>query len=426
MANNKLYDPGLQYLIITQLKNAGLGDEGEVVFFDDAGSSGRVLGLRPILLYALVRPVEKQYFKRLVDSGAPESISSFLQRAWSFKGGVPLPDRLESKASLLEADKGFLSWVENRGVTVAPAASLKTLVGFERAAQEVKVHIEWTTDGYRDRSVALPLAEANLTLERSLETYNVITRDSYVSNDNIAASRSAPWRHLEPDGIDTLSDDWDSTQLKVQAPQPSADVWRCKRDEALNFYVSGAKNVITLWPGGRGAFAKQAGVTRLELDNWLSERSHFPTGAIYRAEELLNVEFSFDYDDYVYEGALILVANGRKATKAAYEELSHGGDLRCAVEIIGPPDVPCTHRFLYLEAWGSEGNIILFKRDGPEASLLDDGSLINLMEPLEATPEAWAEVLLIVESVFVGRHAQSIPGEFSASNATLLQQRMLR
>lgn len=111
MANNKLYDPGLQYLIITQLKNAGLGDEGEVVFFDDAGSSGRVLGLRPILLYALVRPVEKQYFKRLVDSGAPESISSFMQRAWSFKGGVPLPDRLESKASLLEADKGFcLGW----------------------------------------------------------------------------------------------------------------------------------------------------------------------------------------------------------------------------------------------------------------------------------------------------------------------------
>lgn len=425
MANNKLYDPGLQYLIITQLKNAGLGDEGEVVFFDDAGSSGRVLGLRPILLYVLVRPIEKQYFKRLVDSGAPESISSFLQRAWSFKGGVPVPDRLECKASLLEADKGFLSWVENRGVTMAPAASLKTLVGFERAAQEVN-SVMWILGGYQNPSVALPLAEANLTQEQTQKSRNVITRDSFVSYDNIVASRAAPWRHLEPDGIDTLSDDWDSTQLKVQAPQPRADAWRCKRDEMLNFYVSGAKNVITLWPGGRGAFAKQVGVTRLELDNWLSERSHFPTDAIYRAEELLNVELSFDYDDYVYEGALILVANGRKATKAAYEELSHGGDLRCAVEIIGPPDVPCTHRFLYLEAWGSQGNIILFKSDGPEASLLDDGSLINLMEPLEATPEAWAEVLLIVESVFAGLHSQLIPSEFSASNATLLQQRILR
>jgi hypothetical protein len=425
MANNKLYDPGLQYLVITQLKNAGLGDEGKVVFFDDAESSGRVLGLRPILLYALVRPIEKQYFKRLVDSGAPESISSFLQRAWSFKGGVPLPDRLESKASLLEADKGFLSWVENRGVTMAPAASLKTLVGFERAAQEVRVHIEWTTDGYRDRSLALPLAEANPTLERSLESHNVITRDSYVSNDNIAASRAAPWRHLDPDDTDTLSDDWDSTHLKVQAPQPRADAWRCKPDEELNFYVSGAKDVITLWPGGRGAFAKQAGVTRLELDNWLSERSHFPTGAIYRAEGLLNVNFVRDYDDYVYEGALILVANGRKATRAAYEELSHGGDLCCAVEIVGPSDVPCTHRFLYLEAWGSQGNIIIFKSDGPESSLLDDGSLINLMEPLEATPEAWAEVLLIVGSVFAGRHTRTVPGEFAARNATLLQQRML-
>ena len=53
MANNKLYDPGLQYLVITQLKNAGLGDEGEVVFFDDAGSASRVLALRPILLYGL-------------------------------------------------------------------------------------------------------------------------------------------------------------------------------------------------------------------------------------------------------------------------------------------------------------------------------------------------------------------------------------
>lgn len=424
MANNKLYDPGLQYLIITQLKNAGLGDEGEVVFFDDAGSSSRVLGLRPILLYALVRPIEKQYFKRLVNSSAPESISSFLQRAWSDKGGVPVPDRLESKTSLLEADKGFLSWVENRGVTMAPAASLKTLVGFERAAQEVN-NVIWILGGYRDPSVALPLAEANLTLEQTQKSRNVITRDSFVSYDNIVVSRAAPWRHLDPDGIDTLSDDWDSTRLKVQAPQPRVDALRCKRDEALNFYVSGAKNVITLWPGGRGAFSKQAGVTRLELDNWLSERSHFPTDAIYRAEELLNVELSFDYDDYVYEGALILVANGRKATRAAYEELSHGGDLRCAAEIIGPPDVPCTHRFLYLEAWGSQSNIILFKRDGPEATLLDDGSLINLMEPLEATPEAWAEVLLIVESVLAGRHTRTVPGEFAARNATLLQHRML-
>jgi len=393
---DKIYDPGLQYLAISYPPNAGLDNQGLLHFFDEFDDDLKSRGLRPVLLYNLTIPSLKAHFRALVDpvqSVLP--ISRFLAETWEVGG---IPDRLEVSKDLLLADRGFSTWVRDQGVTLAPAASIKTLAGFNKVHRNLTYFVRALKEKKPDYASPIPLDIANANLKEHDKLINAIRQGS--SNlPNLTVFRQHPRRPFRSDHPPSTTPDWDAGLMRLPVSRRISPTHRLEADEPQNFSIYEAKEVIALWPMGKKAFAKSAGLTVREVDNWIGYHAHCPEHAIPKIIEMLRVEYDDSVDSWIFDGGLLLVANGRRQTMAAYDALSGGGDLNIAREVISPNGIHAkTHRFLYFEANGRAGNIILFPIGAPEENLLDSDSLINLQPPVEATHEVWMDVLQIMDN----------------------------
>lgn len=113
---SKIYDAEMQILTVSFAKGIGLKDRGKVDSFDELAGSHADDGLSPLLVYSLVAPACRSYFRLLVDPANPVPLSQFLHDAWSPRMAWGMPLTLQVKASLLASDRGFASWVEQQGI----------------------------------------------------------------------------------------------------------------------------------------------------------------------------------------------------------------------------------------------------------------------------------------------------------------------
>ncbi len=410
-----IIDPGLQYLSIIYLPNAGLDTHGRVHFFDDLDNDFNDLGLRPLLIYNLVKPIVKHHYRVLVDPSKPLlPISQFLATAWT--ESLNVAERLEVRKNLITADRGFSTWLAEQGVQLAEVVSTKSLAGFDRTSRRLVGFAGWDLPPEEwHRGHLLPLDQVNAGLKK-WDEYGQAIRDYKVSNDAFKAHDNHPRRFLAANTFEQASVDWDVSCIPLPPSRKVASPLRVHDDESPNFFIPEAKEIIALWASGRKVFAEIVGLTLKDLNSWLSSVCHCPSHAIGRITKFLMIEWNHDYCEWEFIGGHLLLANGRKNTLGAYNTLSHGGDLRIAREIVSPNGLVATHRVLFFEAWGHMGNIILFKADGPEAALLDNDSLINLQSPVKSTHEVWIDLLKIIDNhplpesclstmTFIKRHA---------------------
>lgn len=392
----KIYDAEMQYLNVAYAKDVGLNKLGAVTAFESDRITRADAGLSPLLVYSVVAPCYSVWARMLVDAQAPIPISQFLSKAWSIEHGIGMPLRLETETALLDSDQGFVDWASLQGVACTAAAAPKALRSFARLAHELQWSIDWPEVATEGK--AAPLLESANKSIRHYDTFSIaISSGTRKSMEHMTFEAWMGRGRRFFNGSWTNSD-WRPTcivDIPRPVPKPHLVVARESDDETL--YVSGLKEVVSMWPGGRRAFFKGLGVSAADFDHWAAGRAHLQRQAL--GAILMKAGAGFDHRDrcYVLSGGNLLVARAPKAVHTVFNELSHGGDLEFGFEITAPPGEEIPFRVLVFSAWGGRTNLILFPRDGRTESLLDGLDLLNMNQPRGASPEVWETLRWISE-----------------------------
>lgn len=407
----KIYDAETQFLTIAYAKDVGLDRQRRVVAFDAEEVSREEAGLTALLVYSVVAPAYSCFSRMLVDASSPVSISSFLAKAWSKEAGLGMPHLLEVKPRVLEADRGYATWIRSHGVRPAPPSSIKSITAFERSARDVRFAAQWRSEGHRD-------------VPRTLERANAAIREYDIFSTLVGSRTSMEqhtfevWNARERRFFvgNPLESDWDAAALVDKVPRrPSAElVVRAGDDPAI--FVDGIKEVVAMWPCGRRAFFNGLTLSQQEFDFWVAGRARLYQSDFTQIRELANISYRDEYDEWELDGGYLLMATTPRNVLNAYNTLSHGGDLRFAFEVLGPLGELPALRFLVFESWGGVANIILFERGGPAEKVLNDRDLINLQAAVHAPPDVWETVTSIVEHREQFKKPGKVGAAFSAKH----------
>lgn len=136
------------------------------------------------------------------------------------------------------------------------------------------------------------------------------------------------------------------------------------------------KLMMASWPNTVSEIAQEIGITRRELQWFLSCRVDLPEPVLRRLLSLLNIYMVDGYYEAV--GPCILIARAPRAIAQAYIELSKGGDLIFSFEALpekGAPDP--SWRYLVFKAWGSNVNVIMIPRGSQVSEQFNSKLFIN-------------------------------------------------
>ena len=396
----KIHCVETQILVITPAKNAALDEHGVFRSFDDQEEDLGELGLRPLWVYALVAPAYKQYRRVLVDPLRPLAVSELLHRAWQPDADLGLPLTLQARSQLLASSRGFAQWVQYQQIRVEPVPSVKVLTAFERSSADVAFAAQF--DRSRDGSVDLPwsLAAANASLRRyDWEWSHHMSSPSKTSMERLTFSawqqRARRWCTLA-----ALDDEWDTAALGPYKPpkRPDPELAVHLDDDEPVWHVAGVAQVVEQWPGGGTSLLASLGIRRADFDFWRSGRAHLSDADRLALSDALNIVFLPEYNDWEFDGGNLLVATTTSALEAAYEELTHGGDVEYAFEVLGPSGERPPMRCLLFGACGGLPCVVLFEPGGPGEAALNAKSLMNLDEPQRVTKAVWATVNFIIKN----------------------------
>ncbi len=408
----KIYDAEMQYLHVAIAKEIGINSQGGVESYDSDTISRETAGLKPVLIYSITAPCYGVKVRQLVDAAAPIAITQFLALAWATVHRLGMPQRVEMEEGLLKSDRGFKEWARALGVVCEPPLSVKALRSFSRSAQELRWAITFSEPDWREGGA--PSIEA---ANGSLHYYDTFMMQIYGGHNTSMvdhtfrtwATRGQPF--FSGSGI---YDDWSSEYIveKPKAlPKPHLAVQRDYGDEAL--YVHGLKELVAMWPGGRRAFFRGLDTTAQDFDHWVSGRAHLPSHELTTLLTKAGAIYEHRFGGYTLTGGNLLIAKTAKDVDIVYTEVSNGGDLLFAFEILPPQGYKLGMRTLVFAAWGKKATLILFPSDsGSLASPLDKRSLVNLGSARLA-PEAVIETLdWIIEHQDVFEHPQEVGWAF--------------
>lgn len=393
-----IYCASTQFLSLVYARDLGFNDKDGIVAFDDQQHSLDDLNLRPALVYALMLPPYGQYCRRLVDPRTPESLTAFIAQEWRNPDGFGVPYAVEIKKSMVALDAGFISWIERLGVKVTLPRKPRQHTGLEVSASRVR-HVYDLHSKYIPKSIN-ELDRVNQCFEMNREFSDCIYPGSNTSMASYTffefASRERQRCNEFPLDLDRL--DWIVSRLAPYKPPPRPSpelVFRddCDHDEPYGF-IEGVGPIVRQWPGGKSAALVPFGIKAVDFDFWQSGRSRLPLIQVSSLARLLNAERRYDDDngDRFYEprGGFLLVGGSVKDIRAAYDQITHGGDVRMAFEILGPEgQAPCL-RFLFFEGWSSEPSIILIN---PKKDIdLTEEAFPGIWPPVRVTDEMWEAV----------------------------------
>lgn len=393
---SKIYDAEMQYLNVAFAKDVGLNAGGCVEVFESDRITREDAGLRPLLIYSITAPCYGVKARLLVDAAAPISISEFLSKAWSAPHCIGMPQSLEMESVIFNNDQGFVAWCQAQGVECKPAVSVKSLRALARSAQRLRLalsfkHLDSTSNA------ATPLAVAN----ESLHYYDHISialsfgyRKSFEQMTFDAwLARGQPFL----DG-DFKSNDWNAESLiePVKA-LPKPQFVALQNDEDAPLHVHGLKELVAMWPGGRRAFFSDLETTARDFDHWISGRAHLPRRAMFELLDKAGAAFDDRFDGYIIKGGQVLIGKTPKGVDLVYSEISNGGDLEYAFEILPPTGKTLPMRSLVFGAWGGRTTLILIPQESKNlGKLLDSRSLINQTAPRTATPAVMTTLCQII------------------------------
>lgn len=408
----KIYDAEMQYLNVAVAKHVGLDANGCVVAFQSDRISREYAGLKPLLVYSIVAPCYSVMARMLVDASAPISISRFLSQAWSTAHGVGLPQRLELDEAILASDRGFTDWAQSQGVICEPALSAKSLRAFARSAQDLGWAITFVKPD-RNSQASPTLDAANGSLHYFDNFTIEVSQGTRKSMDQMTfeawIGRGQPFFNGSH-----MDDDWSSTCLvepPSALPKPHLAAQPGDGDEPL--FVPGLKELVAMWPGGRRAFLRGLQTTARDFDHWIAGRAHLPPQASAKVLKRAGATYDPQIDGLTLGGGNLLIAQTAIGVERVYIELSNGGDLEYAFEVVSPPGRELPVRVLVFAAWGGPTNLILFPRDGGRAEAqLDDLSLINLTPARNAPGDVWDTLSWIFENREMFDKPQVVAMEF--------------
>lgn len=189
--------------------------------------------------------------------------------------------------------------------------------------------------------------------------------------------------------------------------------------------------LLAAWPGGPKAAAQAIGIPHARLAAYLAEREVLDAASLGAFRRVMALGFSVSADIGVVaelQGAYALHGDVPRAKLVSlYDELSHGGDLLLAGEVVpcsGPED--SARRFLVLQAYGGEPCVISFARGGQSATMLDDESdpLINLSGPITVLRTLYERVRSAVDHAYAAPAFAAAAGNLFAAEWFALTDRL--
>lgn len=397
---SKIYDAEMQILTVSFAKGIGLKDRGKVDSFDELAGSHADAGLSPLLVYSLVAPAYRSYFRLLVDPANPVPLSQFLHDAWSPRMAWGMPLTLQVKASLLASDRGFASWVEQQGIELQLPSQTKSINAFERVSRDVLWACCWPSKPGGVHLDRLPhtLSECNMGMAAydSYDAQSLLRLSSSMDQLTFDAWRERDKRFCVSSPV---VDDWIPAAVELKdavRPRPGYAI-DPDEDEYVPPAVEGIKELLAMWPGGPSAFFKGLNVKKRDFEFWASGRAHLAASELSEVRRRAVVRWRDDYDDWELGSGYLLLATTPRQVSVLYDVLSHGGDLEFAFELLGPRGEALPMRIVLFAHCGGFTNVMLFERDGRAELLLDRGKLLNFGQPVRASSSVWETALSIVE-----------------------------
>lgn len=357
--------------------------------------------LTPLVIFAFSVPHTRLRWMTFALQNNTISLLRVILDAWSLGSEIlrGYPDILKVSCHVADAAPGLRSSLAPLGVRLEVADGKdRVFSGALRSAQNDVLSVGWFTHDEPIKTVE--------DLRRSThvfytEGWNMVSYRDPKSEEDIRAFLSLPVRtiHSKP----SCEQDWTPgrwmSAWDAQVP-PTGPRYFYIDDDGTNWLVEGLDDVDELedsyidhfgstdmdgcdivrtllrcWPNKLLDVARTIGITAKELRWCLADRIKIQ-GVFPHLYSMIGVEYKFGF--WQACGGCILVGMSGRATVAAYEELSHGGDLEFSFEAVpetSEPD-PKWH-YIVLRACGSLVNLIVIPRGSGAANILDADHLIN-------------------------------------------------
>ena len=303
----------------------------------------------PLLVYGVTCAVTKIKSVRLAPLDPPRAIGDVLVEQWSndrwLKG---MPDQVVVSRSLAEAAPKLLSTLASLGIAIDTRGN-KSVEANRRAIQsDFYSCLPWTND----EPSAYSVDEMNASLIKRLDPRDYHSRWESPTGRELRASWQALTYRPVPELTNRSSElDWtygpfveiafksvipptDSEQLKPVArgsrvfdvtPKPDA------QRETLPFEF---QHLLAAWPETYAQVARQIGTTESLLRAYVKGRQVLSPSSEHVLMDLLGLRWEDGYPYLEVVGPCLLIGRSIAATDRAYTEVSHGGDLDFAVEVV--------------------------------------------------------------------------------------------
>lgn len=367
---------------------------------DDA----KCFGLQPVILYGVT--AAGTAIKRITLSplSSPLAFSVVLEEAWRSAAGLKgKPTSVKVNRFIAEACPKLFESLDAVGVTlIVSDARDKQVPASLRSAQQDAMEIGWQT---RDTPRIGSVEKFNIAClnDHNLNLYYKF----WQSGDLERAARTRAWLDLPsqpltgfvPDSGPWTMGSWLSSWQAALPPgsqrqwhvAEGGNVWLIEgaSDSAGDSDELGDENdwddlaekarlLIACWPNKSIEIASAIGITQRELLWFLRGRAAIARDAQLRLISLLGLTYQDDYDRYAADHPRVLVASSLKATVAAYDEISHGGDLAMAFEAVPENTVADpSWRYVVMQSWGGVPTFMMFARGSAVSEKLNASHFIN-------------------------------------------------
>jgi hypothetical protein len=375
-----------------------------IVFVRDAITlhDARAYGLKPVVLYAvsvLGTPIMWLGF------GSPDALQSLrgqLIEAWrscpQLRG---YPDVLRISHQLAASCQRLQTEFSSHGIKVEVAASDdRKFSAALRSAQNSTLQLGWSLGQPMPQRTLAQLqknAADVLTMHEDLQSWRIGGAALVETTRAHLALPVRPFTNIElgPESMDWSSGPWMSAWEKNLPPErersfhtdDDGKVWLFFKEPDEHVDASSAQfdmlpgclnAILPCWPNGAASLARAAGLTLKKLQWFIADRQAIDQQARHRLMTLVGIEMNA-YREEELAGGCVLAAGSLRATVRLYDELTHGGDVTYAFEILpvsGSADP--SWRYVLIEACGCLMNVLMVPRGGDVSAHLDADHFINL------------------------------------------------
>lgn len=411
------------YLYCAIAKHCFLHKTHGLVFSNPAIScaAAKKYGLRPLLMYGV--SVAGTTLKRitLCAPDTPLSFSYVLAEAWASAPALKgKPDCVRVNRYIAFACPQLKSLLATIGVelSVCDARDKQTPAAL-RSGQQGVLELGWrnycapvikTIEDFNAGALSCLANDVFLKHWRTSSKERAANHEAWLDLPTVALDVHLPdsgvwekgawlssWEtNLPPDPLMTLEttregrvwlyrkhddDIMDEADDVVEDDDDVLSEWGTQGD---NFPIT-AKIIADCWPNNLSEIGKSVGATQKELQWFFSGQADLSSNVRYRLAYLLWIEPD---DDGIYQAVMprVLIADRLRKAIAAYDEVSHGGDLQLSFEAVPESsNADPSWRYLVMCSWGGSPSILMFPRGGSAVEKLDSTHFMNF-DGIKATP----------------------------------------